>query len=93
MTQTALDMPDGLRPPFYTIVWRYGSRQRREHAELEDALRFCASGEDYGEHSVEECGDQDSWLWRRGGELEYEAHERAPARPNERYFYAEDDSW
>lgn len=86
MTQQALDMPDGLRPPFYTVVYRYGVKIVDEWDELGEALDYLRYGEDYGEHSVSECGDADGWLWKRGdGVLEFLAADRAPSRP--KYFF------
>lgn len=84
MTQTALDMPDGLRPPFYTVVYRYGVKIKEEWDELSHALMYLAHGEDYGEFTTDECGDADGWLWRRDPEsaTRFEVAERAPHRPH-----------
>jgi hypothetical protein len=71
-------MPDGLRPPFYTIVWRYGARIQEEHDSLREALELVRGGEDAGEHSTDEVGDADGWLWRRATKGAFEVSERAP---------------
>lgn len=78
MTQTSLDMPDGLSPPFYTITYRYGTPGRMEWDELSDALSFLQSGEDYGDHHAHELGDAEGWLWRSAGLMKFEVSERAP---------------
>jgi hypothetical protein len=76
--QTALDMPDGLRPPFYSFVYRYG--QRIEHVEntLDLIISYAMSGEEFGEHSVDEIGDADGFLWKRGDGIRWEVADRAP---------------
>lgn len=90
VNQQALDMPDGLRAPFYTIVYRYGTQIREEWDELEEALCYLRGGEDMGEHSTSECGDADGWLWKRGkGLANFIAADRAPVRG--RYFFYDDD--
>lgn len=91
MTQQALDMPDGLRPPFYIVYHRHYVEYREEYDNLEDALSHLRSGEDYGELSAGECGDADGWLWRRGkGIANYEVAERAPHR---HFYMSEGDEW
>jgi hypothetical protein len=94
VSQQALPMPDGLKPPFYTVVYRYGTQIREEWDELSHAFSYLAGGEDHGEHSVSELGDAEGWLWRRGDRSlldrrgPFEASERAPKRGE--YFYEEE---
>lgn len=93
MTQAAFDMPDRLRPPFYIEYYRYGVKYREEYDTLEEALGHLRAGEEFGELSAHECGDQDGWLWRRpeGVAVPFDAAERAPARPDY-FFYDEPEA-
>lgn len=69
-----------LRPPFWALVYRYGSEIRHEDDELAAVLRFAAYGSEAGEHTVDSIGDADGVLWDRPARsFEWRAHTRAPA--------------
>lgn len=77
--QQTLDMPDGLRAPFYSIVWRYGTKIRDE----DDCLRIIVScavyGSDDGQHYLYEIGDADGPLWRMDNPMRgWQVFDRAP---------------
>lgn len=79
MTQQSLEMPDGLRGPFYARLAVYGREERVEREDLESLLQFCQGGSDYNLHYVIEIGDADGALWEMPTPFNHKVSERAPA--------------
>lgn len=83
-TQTALDMPDRLRPPFYAHVWRYGVKDTWDDDNLYDLVETAVYSSDAGECYLQEIGDADGPLWTMNKSVAWVASDRAPARTPER---------
>lgn len=73
-------MPDRLRAPFWSVVYRYGTQVRDEEDELKLVIASAFWGSEHGAHFVFQIGDADGPLWTMDNPFDgWIAHERAPA--------------
>lgn len=78
MSQASMEMPDGLRAPFYANVWRYGVEMREDEDTLHDLLSWTLGAIDAGECFVREIGDAEGVLWSMSSPGWWRASDRAP---------------